>query len=149
MQPSVKVGGHNAARFIRFLDAFFVLFEQFQSEFQVEVHCSVIGARNHANLAKFGHCYAQHIQNFGHVVHGDGFIHQIQMPQNARTSVHKHVGVIGHARVRFAFQHHLRAQSVCLAGSHDVIHSERLQQQFHAVKICIPQANESAPQRIQ
>ena len=30
MQPSVKVGGNNAARLLGFLNAFFVLFEQFQ-----------------------------------------------------------------------------------------------------------------------
>ncbi len=30
MQPSVKVGGNNVSRFLSFLCAFFVLFEQFQ-----------------------------------------------------------------------------------------------------------------------
>ena len=70
IQPRVKVGGDYAVRWARFLDGFFVLFEQFQCEFQMQMKggviggsggiCAVlIGAWNHANLAKFGHWKAQ------------------------------------------------------------------------------------------
>ena len=71
------------------------------------------------------------------------------MPQDARTSVDKHVAVIRRTRVCFPFQNHLRAHCVGLSGRHNVIDPQRLQQRLHAFKIGVIQPNEPAFQHLQ